>query len=149
MVLVCGGKDHISYVPYLLITKRGRDVGVAWHGLRGSLFHSWWDLIISTSLLRLGKFVQDSWLFCHHQIGEDCWVYRFDETKQERMEHEGLNVTKDESSMKEKDYSKSFYLFNIFFVTLILCYINRIQGISFYYVFHNVEYRKVCVCVCV
>ena len=35
MVLVCGGKDHISYVPYLLITKRGRDFGVAWHGLRG------------------------------------------------------------------------------------------------------------------
>jgi hypothetical protein len=35
VVLVRGGKDHISYVPYLLITKKGRDVGVAWHGLRG------------------------------------------------------------------------------------------------------------------
>jgi hypothetical protein len=49
--------------------------GMAWIKGKTRLFHSWRDLIISISLLRLGKFVQDSWLFCHHQIGEDCWVY--------------------------------------------------------------------------
>lgn len=56
-------RGSFAYVPYLLITKRGRDFGVAWHGLKGRqrLFHSWWDLIMSTFLLRLGKFVEDSW----------------------------------------------------------------------------------------
>ena len=64
MVLVSGGQNHISYVPYLLITKRGRDVrrdvGVVWHGLRGrqDCFIQG-DDYISTFLLRLGKFVQD------------------------------------------------------------------------------------------
>ena len=74
VILVRGGKDHISYVPYLLITKRGRDVGVAWHGLRGrqDLFHSGrcLHLNFSTSPREVRTRLC---LFCHHQIGEDCW----------------------------------------------------------------------------
>ena len=37
------GSFYGLFIPYLLITKRGRDVGVAWYGLRGRqrLFHSW------------------------------------------------------------------------------------------------------------
>ena len=54
------GEVFTAYIPYLLITKRGRDFRVAWHGLRGR--HNCFiqgDAYISTSLLRLGKFVHD------------------------------------------------------------------------------------------
>ena len=47
------------------------------------------------------------------------------------MKDERLKKTKDETSQERKDYSKSFIIIGISFVTLILYYIKIIQGISF------------------
>ena len=43
---------------------------------------------------------------------------------------EGLKMTKNETSYARKRLLRIFLLFRIFFVTLILYYIKRIQGIS-------------------
>ena len=49
--------------------------------------------MISTSPFQ-GKFVQEHCLFCHHQIGEDCWeLYNLMIQKKQKNETRG---TKDE-----------------------------------------------------
>ena len=64
------------YVPYLDNNKKGKRClsGVAW--IKGKtkediLVSFMVRSLISISLLRLGKFIQE-W-FCHYQLGEDCW----------------------------------------------------------------------------
>ena len=108
------GKFLRLFILYLLITKRGRNIVVAWHGLRGrqDCFHSWVRfnyLNFSTSSREVRT---RTCLFCHHQIGEDCWVYRFNETKQEEWKQEGLNVIKDETSYARKRLLRIFLLFS-------------------------------------
>nr|GEV45643.1 hypothetical protein [Tanacetum cinerariifolium] len=61
--------------------------------LHGGYFEYW-----KAGLVVLGKFMQEHCLFCHHQIGEDCWeLYDLMIQKKQKNETRG---TKDEDFQK-------------------------------------------------